>query len=88
MVLMSACTTPQQMDQARARLVTAIAEMGKAEAVRSIVIDFFAKVDALQVATGQVWFTGTKAPEVRPTQAEQIDAICARVAARTQEVAA
>jgi hypothetical protein len=85
---MTACTTPQQMEQARARLVTACAEMGKAEAVRMIVTDFFVRVDALQVATGQVWFSGTKAPEARPTQAEQIDAICARVAARRAEVAA
>jgi truncated hemoglobin YjbI len=85
---MTACTTPQQMEQARARLVTACAEMGKAEAVRMIVTDFFARVDALQVATGQVWFSGTKAPESRPTQTEQLDAMCARAQARNQEQAA
>jgi truncated hemoglobin YjbI len=85
---MSACTTPQQMEQARARLVSTMATMGKAEAVRTIVTDFFARVDALQVATGQVWFSGTKAPEPRPTVTEQLDAMCARVASRRAQVAA
>jgi hypothetical protein len=84
-------TDTTTMERARQRLVTAVATMGAAEAVRMIVTDFFARADAVQAATGQVMFSGTKAPEPRPTQAEQIDAICARVAARqavTAEVAA
>jgi hypothetical protein len=78
---MSACTTPQQIKAARARLVQAMATMGKAEAVRSIV--------ATALGPGSEGLClGVKTPEARPTQAEQIDAICAKVAARNQARAA
>jgi hypothetical protein len=72
-----------RMDRARQRLVTACAEMGNTEAVRMIV------AEALGPGSEGLCM-GTKAPEARPTQAEQIDAIAAKVAARTraQEVAA
>jgi hypothetical protein len=78
---MSACTTPQQMEAARGRLVSAIATMGKTEAVRSIV--------AKALGPGsEGLFLGVKAPEPRPTVTEQLDQIAARVASRRAQVAA
>jgi hypothetical protein len=68
-------TDPTRMERARQRLVTACAEMGNAEAVRMIM------TEALGPGS-EGMMMGTKAPEPRPTQAEQIDAIAARATAR------
>jgi hypothetical protein len=78
---MSACTTPQQMEQARARLTQAMATMGTTEAVRSIV--------AKALGPGsEGLFLGVKTPEPRPTLTEQLDAMAQRVALRRAQVAA
>lgn len=81
MDLMSACTTPQQMEAARARLVFTMATMGKVEAVRSIV--------AKALGPGsEGLFLGVKTPEPRPSLSEQLDAMAQRVALRRAQVAA
>jgi hypothetical protein len=69
------------MEQARTRLVTACAEIGTTEAVRSIVAKAFGP-------GSEGLFTGIRTPEPRPSLTEQLDAMCARVQARAQEVAA
>jgi hypothetical protein len=70
-----------KMEEARARLVAAIADMGSQAAGSMIAAEALANA-------GPGMCMGTRPPEPKFTVAEQMDQIAARVASRRAQVAA